>query len=104
MRLVVLGLSLSSAWGNGHATTYRALLRAFSQRGHRVLFLEADVPRYAAHRDFETDFCNIQLYRNLDDLRRFDSEIAAADAVMVGSYVPDGIRIGHWIQAVAEGI
>ena len=26
MKLVVLGLSLTSSWGNGHATTYRALL------------------------------------------------------------------------------
>ena len=42
--VVVLGLSLSSAWGNGHATTYRALLKAFAARGHRVLFLERDMP------------------------------------------------------------
>ena len=32
MKLVVLGLSLSSSWGNGHATTWRALLRAFAAR------------------------------------------------------------------------
>jgi len=44
VKLVVLGLSLSSSWGNGHATTYRALLRAFARRGHEVLFLERDVP------------------------------------------------------------
>ena len=25
--LIFIGLSLSSSWGNGHATTYRALLR-----------------------------------------------------------------------------
>jgi hypothetical protein len=30
LKIVVLGLSLSSSWGNGHATTYRALLRAFA--------------------------------------------------------------------------
>ncbi len=30
LNVVVLGLSLSSSWGNGHATTYRALLRAFA--------------------------------------------------------------------------
>ncbi len=47
MRLVVLGLTLSSSWGNGHATTYRALLSAFAARGHDVLFLERDVPWYA---------------------------------------------------------
>ena len=47
MRVVFLGLSLSSSWGNGHATTYRALLAAFAARGHDVLFLERDVPWYA---------------------------------------------------------
>jgi spore maturation protein CgeB len=46
-----LGLSLSSSWGNGHATTYRALLKAFAERGHDILFLERDVPWYRAHRD-----------------------------------------------------
>ena len=51
MKLIVLGLSLSSSWGNGHATTFRALLRAFAERGHDILFLERDVPWYAAHRD-----------------------------------------------------
>jgi spore maturation protein CgeB len=51
MRIVVLGLSLSSSWGNGHATTFRALLRAFAARGHDILFLERDVPWYANQRD-----------------------------------------------------
>ena len=57
LRLVVLGLSLSSSWGNGHATTYRALLKAFAGRGHAVLFLERDVPWYAAHRDLPDPGC-----------------------------------------------
>ena len=48
MKLVVLGLSLSSSWGNGHATTFRALLKSFARRGHQVLFLERDVPWYAS--------------------------------------------------------
>ena len=51
MKLVVLGLSLSSSWGNGHATTFRALLKSFARRGHQVLFLERDVPWYAGARD-----------------------------------------------------
>src|SRR5436853_112427 len=51
MKLIVLGLSLSSSWGNGHATTYRALLKAFARRGHDILFLERDVPWYREHRD-----------------------------------------------------
>lgn len=104
MRLVVLGLSLSSSWGNGHATTFRALLRAFAARGHAVLFLERDVPWYAAHRDLaEPDFCELAFYDDLAGLERFAGAVAAADAVMVGSYVPDGVAVGRWAQAAARG-
>ncbi|KMO42400.1 glycosyltransferase [Methylobacterium tarhaniae] len=94
--LVVLGLSLSSSWGNGHATTYRALLRAFAERGHRVTFLERDVPWYAAHRDLaEPGYCNLVLYRDLAELTALTPRLEAADAVMVGSYVPDGVAVGQ---------
>src|SRR5690349_18033491 len=68
---VFLGLSITSAWGNGHATTYRSLLRALSERGHRVTFLERDTPWYAAHRDLSSPaFCTTHLYRDLGELRR----------------------------------
>src|SRR4051812_32442423 len=105
MKLVVLGLSLSSSWGNGHATTYRALLRAFAERGHDVLFLERDAPWYAAHRDLpHPGFCWLELYRDLPDLQaRWAEHIAAADALIVGSYVPDGVEVGRWVQSVARG-
>ncbi|PSC05034.1 glycosyltransferase [Alsobacter soli] len=105
MKLVVLGLSLSSSWGNGHATTYRALLRAFAGRGHDVLFLERDVPWYANHRDLPNpDFCRFALYRDLAALGEWSDEIAAADAVMVGSYVPDGVAVGRFVQDTARGV
>ena len=69
MKLVVIGLSLSSSWGNGHATTYRALLKAFAARGHDVLFLERDAPWYAAHRDLaRPDFCRLAFYDDLETL------------------------------------
>ena len=105
MKLVVLGLSLSSSWGNGHATTYRALLSAFSARGHDILFLECDVPWYAPHRDLQQpDFCRLAFYRDLAGLDAWRAEIAAADAVIVGSYVPDGIAVGDYVQREARGI
>lgn len=94
MRFVFLGLSLSSSWGNGHATTYRALLKALHQRGHDLLFLEREQPWYAAHRDLpEPDFCTLQFYDGIDDLRRFHRAIEAADAIIIGSYVPDGAAV-----------
>ncbi len=94
MRVVFLGLSLSSSWGNGHATTYRALLRALDRRGHEVLFLEREQPWYAAHRDLPAPgFCALRFYDRPDDLERYDRAIAQADAVIVGSYVPDGAAV-----------
>ena len=105
MKLAVFGLSLSSAWGNGHATTYRALLRAFAERGHDVLFIERDVPWYAAERDLpEPAFCRLGLYRELAELERWAPDIAVADAVIVGSYVPDGIAVGDWVLERARGV
>ncbi len=105
MKLVVLGLTLSSSWGNGHATTFRALLRAFARRGHEVLFLERDKPWYAAHRDMPApDFCRLDFYGEPSDLRRREAEIGAADAVMVGSYVPDGVVVGRMAQKMAGGV
>ena len=105
MKLVVLGLSLSSSWGNGHATTYRALLRAFAGRGHGVTFLERDVPWYrGGHRDLaDPDWCALRFYDDLADLERHRPEVAAADAVIVGSYVPDGVAVGRWAQGTASG-
>ena len=71
MKLVVLGLSLSSSWGNGHATTFRALLKAFAGRGHDILFLERDVPWYREQRDLaHPDFCDLCFYADIDDLVR----------------------------------
>ena len=105
LRLVVLGLSLSSSWGNGHATTFRSLLKAFSARGHDILFLERDVPWYANERDLsDPDFCRLALYADLDGLAEHQPEIAGADAVIVGSYVPEGIQVGAYVQRVARGV
>tara|TARA_R110002072_G_scaffold22383_4_gene78058 strand:+ start:12772 stop:13860 length:1089 start_codon:yes stop_codon:yes gene_type:complete len=104
MKLVVLGLSLSSSWGNGHATTFRALLSAFAARGHEVLFLERDVPWYADHRDLpDPDFCRLEYYASPHGLAAWREEIARADAVMVGSYVPEGIAVGAFVQKHAQG-
>ncbi len=104
MKLTVLGLSLTSSWGNGHAVTWRSLLRAFAARGHEVLFLERDVPWYASNRDMpEPDFCRLALYRDLDALHGWQDAIAGADAVIVGSYVPEGVEVGRMVQRTARG-
>ena len=105
MRLVVLGLSLSSSWGNGHATTFRALLKAFAERGHDILFLERDVPWYASNRDHtDPTYCELAFYSDLEDLKRWKGEIEVADAVIVGSYVPEGVEVARYVHATAQGV
>jgi spore maturation protein CgeB len=105
MKLVVLGLSLSSSWGNGHATTYRALLKAFARRGHEILFLERDVPWYRNNRDIaDTNYRRLEYYGSLDELDWWREEIRCAHAVIVGSYVPDGVEVGRYVQHNARGV
>jgi spore maturation protein CgeB len=106
LRLVILGLSITSSWGNGHATTYRGLVCELSARGHEVLFLERDMPWYAANRDLRSlSDSRIELYSSLQELKgRFAGEVRHADVVMVGSYVPEGVAVGEWVTATARGI
>lgn len=104
--IVILGLSITSSWGNGHATTYRALVRALARRGHRVSFLECDKPWYAANRDLPSPpWCRLGLYADPDELtRRHARRVADADLVIVGSYVPDGVAVGRWAIGTACGL
>jgi len=106
MKIVILGLSITSSWGNGHATTYRGLVRELARRGHEVLFLERDVPWYAQHRDLpEPPYGRTVLYADLSALRRDHADaVGAADVVIVGSYVPDGVAVGDWVQSQASGL
>jgi spore maturation protein CgeB len=105
LRIVVLGLSLSSSWGNGHATTYRALLKALAARGHSILFLERERPWYAANRDLAAPhWCELAHYTSLAGLQEWSGAIAGADAVIVGSYVPEGLAVGGLVQRLARGV
>jgi spore maturation protein CgeB len=99
VKIVVFGLTLSSSWGNGHATPYRAILRALKQRGVDITFFEKDVEYYALRRDFsDCDYCRLVLYPNWDELRSFAlRQCEEADVVMTASYVPEGARIADEI-------
>jgi spore maturation protein CgeB len=106
LRIVIVGLSITSSWGNGHATTYRGLVRELVRRGHDVLFLERDVPWYASNRDLpEPPFGTTMLYESLEELEdRHTDAVREADVVIVGSYVPEGVAVGDWVQAEARGV
>src|SRR5579885_216473 len=104
--IVILGLSITSSWGNGHATTYRGLVKALAGRGHRVLFLEHDAPWYARNRDMvRPPGARVALYHDTRDLiGRFSAEVRKADVVIIGSYTRDGIKIGEWLMNAATGV
>jgi spore maturation protein CgeB len=91
MKIVVFGLTISSAWGNGHATLWRGLCRALHARGHQIVFFERDVPYYAAHRDMTgADWCRLVLYDEWTAVAaQAARELADADVGMVTSYCAD---------------
>lgn len=106
LNIVILGLSITSSWGNGHATTFRGLVRELTRRGHRTLFLERNMPWYAENRDMpHPPFGRTELYSDLAELKKkFAPEVRKADVVIVGSYVPEGIAVGEWVCSNARGL
>ncbi len=104
--VAILGLSWRSAWGNGHATTFRALVRAMLRRGHRVRLHERDCPWYAQNQDLPDDLAAcLAIYDGIESLRESHGrEIAAADVAILGSFVPDGARVGDWLLDAARGL
>ncbi len=93
MKLVFFGLTISSSWGNGHATLLRGLFKALTARGHDIVFFERDVPYYAAHRDLvQSPRIELHLYSDWSSILPVArKEIAEADVAVVTSYCPDGI-------------
>jgi spore maturation protein CgeB len=106
LKIVFIGLTITSSWGNGHATTYRGLVRELCNRGHDVLFLERDVPWYASNRDLPNPpYGRTELYSSLDELKqRFGHAIRDADVVIVGSYTVEGVSVGEWVVQTAQGV
>lgn len=103
MKLVIFGLTLSSSWGNGHATLWRGLIRALTRRNHDVVFFERDVPYYAEHRDLaELPGARLVLYRQWPQIAaRARSEARQADVVVVTSYCPDAKPAAALVHAEA---
>ena len=93
MKIVIFGLTISSSWGNGHATVWRSLCRQLIGRGHTIVFFERDVPYYAAHRDLSAiDGGTLRLYESWHDIVDVASrELRDADVAVVTSYCPDAV-------------
>jgi spore maturation protein CgeB len=99
VKIIVFGLTLSSSWGNGHATPYRAIIRALDRMGHQVHFFEKDVSYYSSRRDFDScDYCELTLYSDWASVRgRALSAAADSDVVITASFLPEGRRINEEI-------
>jgi len=95
LKITIFGLTISSSWGNGHATPYRAILRALHRRRHQVTFYEKDVPYYARRRDFNAcDYCDLVLYSSWDEVRtKALRQARDSEVVICASYCPEGGRI-----------
>jgi spore maturation protein CgeB len=103
LKFTIFGLTISSSWGNGHATPYRAILRALHRLGHRIVFYEKDVPYYAQRRDFsEANFCQLHLYSDWNSIRtQAMKDVRDSDVVINASYCPEGARICAEVLEIA---
>jgi spore maturation protein CgeB len=93
MKIVIFGLSITSSWGNGHATTFRALCRALHGRGHKIVFYEKNAEWYASNRDLPNpEFCDVRIFENWREIvPRVRRELSDCDVAIVGSYFPHGV-------------
>jgi spore maturation protein CgeB len=93
MKITIFGLSITSSWGNGHATTFRALCQALAHRGHDIVFFERNLEWYQNNRDLpDPPYCEVKLFEDWKEiLPTVRAELSASDVTMVGSYFPDGI-------------
>lgn len=93
MRFIIFGLTVTSSWGNGHATLWRSLLEAMSRRGHTATFCERNVSWYAETRDEWTPppGIGISLYDSPPDVAPDAArDLGSADLALCTSYCPDG--------------
>src|SRR5262245_26985684 len=106
VKIVIFGLSITSSWGNGHATTYRALVRALHARRHRIVFFERNQEWYASNRDLpEPPFCKVYAYDSWDEMENIARrEVTSSDVAMVGSYCPDGGRAIDLVFDCSPGV
>jgi spore maturation protein CgeB len=107
MHIIIFGLTISSSWGNGHATLWRSLVKAMLRRGHTVTFYERSVPYYAHERDMDELPAGgrLRLYDSFHDIREeAKREIGNADLALFTSYCPDGRLAADLILSSRAGI
>jgi spore maturation protein CgeB len=106
VKIVIFGLTISSSWGNGHATLWRGLCKALIRMGNTTVFYEHDLPYYANMRDLhEIPGGRLELYSDWNDVRqRAVIDIADADVAIVTSYCPDGVAATDIVLAQGRAL
>jgi len=106
VKIVIFGLTISSSWGNGHATLWRGLCKNLVSAGHDIVFFERDVPYYADNRDMaELSGGRLMLYRSWHDVAPIArAELHDADAAILTSYCPDGHEATALMLDEARGL
>lgn len=100
LHIVIFGLTVSSSWGNGHATLWRGLLHAMSRRRYRVTFYERDVSYYSTTRDGwqPPPGVTLRFYGSLSDIRTEAMlTLDSADIGLVTSYCPNGPEVARLV-------
>lgn len=93
MKIVIFGLTISSSWGNGHATLWRGLCKHLVRLGHTIVFFERDLPYYAGARDVsELPGGELKLFSDWESVRPVArQDLRDADVAIVTSYCPDAV-------------
>ncbi len=94
MKIVVFGLTVSSSWGNGHATLWRGLIGALAAHGTPGRVLRARralLRRTATSPNCPAERCALRRLgrRSEPGARR---ELSDADVAIVTSFCPDGVE------------
>ncbi len=106
MKLLVFGLTISSSWGNGHATLWRGLAKALARQRHQLVFFERDVPYYAAARDlYDVPGGELVLYGEWNEIAlHAQRHVLDADVAIVTSYGPDALVATDLIASHGRGL
>jgi spore maturation protein CgeB len=101
VKIAIFGLTISSSWGNGHATLWRGLCKALARLGHRAVFFEQEQPYYMHSRDlFAIPGGSLILYDSWAGVeQRAARELRDSDAAIVTSYCPHALRARDAIAA-----
>lgn len=105
MKIAIWGLTVSSSWGNGHATLWRGLIRALGAQGHDVTFVERDQSWYADNRDLhELPGGALFLYRDWAEVEARRRDLLDADVLIVTSFCPDAAAAYRLVHERGRGL